>query len=57
MFLHSVNNSISLGWATLHWSVAAIIGLMIGSLALMGLLTGPLARRPGRGVAAPVASA
>jgi membrane protease YdiL (CAAX protease family) len=57
MFLHSVNNSISLGWATLHWSVAAIIGLMIGSLALVGLLTGPLARRSGRGVAAPVASA
>jgi membrane protease YdiL (CAAX protease family) len=57
MFLHSVNNSISLGWASLHWSVPAIAGLMIGSLALIGVFTGPLARQSGRNVAAPVASA
>jgi hypothetical protein len=45
MLLHSVNNSISLGWATLHWSVGAIAGLLFGSLALIGAITGPLARR------------
>jgi membrane protease YdiL (CAAX protease family) len=45
MFMHSFNNAISLGWATLHWSVPAIGGLMIGSLAVIGAVTAPLASR------------
>jgi membrane protease YdiL (CAAX protease family) len=45
MFMHSFNNVISLGWATLHWSVPAIGGLLIGSLAMIGALTAPLASR------------
>jgi hypothetical protein len=53
MFIHSVNNAVSLGWATLHWSVPAIGALMIGSLALIGVVTGPLA---GRGLATPNAA-
>jgi hypothetical protein len=48
MFLHSVNNSISLGWVTLHWSVGAIAGLLVGSLVLIGAITAPLAMRTER---------
>jgi hypothetical protein len=48
MFIHSVNNAVSLGWASLHWSVPAIGALMIGALAVIGAVTGPLA---GRGLA------
>jgi membrane protease YdiL (CAAX protease family) len=45
MLLHSANNSISLGWATLHWGVGAIAALLFGSLVLIALITGPLSAR------------
>jgi membrane protease YdiL (CAAX protease family) len=45
MALHCANNAISLGWASLHWSVGAIAGLLVGSLLLIAAITGPLAGR------------
>jgi hypothetical protein len=45
MALHSINNSLALGIGELHWSVAPILGLMVGSLLVIGSLTGPLAGR------------
>jgi uncharacterized protein len=45
MALHSLNNSLALGVDQLHWNAPEIIGLMVGSLALIGAVTGPLARR------------
>jgi membrane protease YdiL (CAAX protease family) len=45
MALHSINNSLALGIGQLHWNAAEIIGLMIGSLLVIGSLTLPLAGR------------
>jgi uncharacterized protein len=42
MALHSANNSLALGVNQLHWSAVGIIGLMIGSLLVIGAVTGPL---------------
>lgn len=42
MALHSFNNSLALGVNELHWSAAAIAGLMAGSLLIIALITGPL---------------
>jgi membrane protease YdiL (CAAX protease family) len=62
MALHSANNVVSLGWASLHWSVGAIFALLAGSLLLISAITGPLALRteavgaPGRKLAARNAS-
>ena len=50
MALHSINNSLALGIGQLHWNAVEIIGLMIGSLLVIGSLTLPLA---GRNVAVP----
>lgn len=45
MALHSVNNSIALGYNELHWNGAEIFGLLAGSLAVIAAVTLPLASR------------
>ncbi len=50
MALHSINNSVALGYGQLHWNAAEIVGLTVGSLLVIGSLTLPLS---GRGVAIP----
>jgi hypothetical protein len=42
MALHSINNSLALGIGQLHWNSAEIIGLMFGSLLIIGSLTLPI---------------
>jgi len=44
MALHSVNNALALGVNQEHWGAGAIAALAVGSLIVIGLLTGPLAR-------------
>lgn len=41
--LHSINNSLALGVNQLSWNGLEILGLMLGSLAVIGVITGPLA--------------
>jgi membrane protease YdiL (CAAX protease family) len=41
--LHSFNNSLALGINQLHWNVGEILALMVGSIAMIALVTGPLA--------------
>jgi membrane protease YdiL (CAAX protease family) len=48
MALHAINNSLALGVNELHWSAPAILGLIAGSLATIGALTGPLGARSPR---------
>src|SRR5581483_4083875 len=43
MALHSFNNALALGIAQLHWNSSEIVGLIIGSLLVIGALTLPLA--------------
>jgi membrane protease YdiL (CAAX protease family) len=43
MALHSVNNSLALGVDSLHWNAGEILALMVGSVAVIAALTGPLA--------------
>jgi uncharacterized protein len=45
MALHSVNNSIALGYNELHWNAGEIVGLLAGSLAVIAAVTLPLASR------------
>jgi membrane protease YdiL (CAAX protease family) len=45
MALHSVNNSIALGYNELHWSGGAILGLVAGSIAVIAAVTLPLSKR------------
>ncbi len=45
MALHSVNNSIALGYNELHWNGAEIVGLVAGSIAVIAAVTLPLANR------------
>jgi membrane protease YdiL (CAAX protease family) len=44
--LHSLNNALALGITQFHWGAGEIVALMAGSLAVIGALTLPLARRP-----------
>ncbi len=44
MALHSANNALALGVNQEHWGAGAIAALAVGSLLVIGLLTGPLAR-------------
>jgi hypothetical protein len=46
MALHSLNNALALGITQFHWEGGEIVGLMAGSLAVIGALTLPLAGRP-----------
>jgi uncharacterized protein len=48
MALHSINNSLALGFNQLHWSAAAILGLMVASIAVISAITGPLGARSPR---------
>ncbi len=43
MALHSINNSLALGINQLGWNAGEIVGLIAASLAVIGLLTWPLA--------------
>jgi membrane protease YdiL (CAAX protease family) len=43
--LHSINNCVALGANQLGWNAGEIVALMAGSLAVIGLITGPLGRR------------
>ena len=45
MALHSLNNSLALGVNELHWNGAEIAGLIVAALAVIGILTAPLAAR------------
>ena len=42
MALHSINNSLALGIGQLHWNSAEIVGLMIGSLLVIGSVVLPI---------------
>jgi membrane protease YdiL (CAAX protease family) len=42
MALHSFNNSLALGVNALHWTVGPIVALIVGSLAVIGFISGPL---------------
>lgn len=46
MALHSVNNSLALGISQLHWNAAEVLALMVGSVMVIMVVTGPLAERP-----------
>lgn len=46
MALHSINNALALGINQLGWNAAEIVGLIVASLAVIGLLTWPLSGRP-----------
>lgn len=46
MALHSLNNSLALGINELRWSGAATAGLIVAALAVIAVLTGPLAAAP-----------
>jgi membrane protease YdiL (CAAX protease family) len=46
MALHSFNNSLALGVNQLHWTVGPILALMVGSMAVIAAVTGPLSARP-----------
>jgi uncharacterized protein len=45
MALHSVNNSIALGYNELHWTGGEILGLIVGSIAVIAAVTLPLSGR------------
>jgi hypothetical protein len=44
--LHSLNNSVALGATQFHWTGGEVAGLVIGSLAVIGAFTLPLAGPP-----------
>jgi membrane protease YdiL (CAAX protease family) len=45
MALHSANNSLALGVNQEHWGAGPILALMVGSMLVIALVTGPLATR------------
>ena len=45
MALHSANNALALGVDDLHWTAPEIIGLMLGSWAVIALVVGPIGAR------------
>ena len=45
MALHSVNNSLALGYNELHWTGGEILALVAGSIAVIAAVTLPLAGR------------
>lgn len=44
MAIHAINNSVALGVNEMHWGPAPIVGVVVGSLAAIALVTGPLSR-------------
>jgi membrane protease YdiL (CAAX protease family) len=45
MALHSINNSVALGYSQLHWSAIEILALVAGSVVVIAAVTAPLAQR------------
>lgn len=45
MAIHSVNNSLALGYNQLHWNGGEIVALIAGALLVVGAITGPLSAR------------
>jgi hypothetical protein len=45
MAMHSANNALALGIDDLHWTAPEIIGLMLGSWAVIALVAGPIGAR------------
>jgi membrane protease YdiL (CAAX protease family) len=45
MAIHAINNSVALGVNEMHWGPAPIIGVAVGSLAAIALVTGPFSRQ------------
>jgi membrane protease YdiL (CAAX protease family) len=48
MALHSANNALALGVNQLHWNAAEILGLVLASWLVVGVITGPLGAREPR---------
>jgi hypothetical protein len=48
MALHSANNALALGVNQLHWNAAEILGLVLASWVVVGVITGPLGAREPR---------
>jgi membrane protease YdiL (CAAX protease family) len=46
MALHAFNNALALGVNQLHWSAVGVAGLILASLAVVALVSVPLAARP-----------
>lgn len=55
MVLHSLNNCLAFGVNEMSWGLLPILGLALGSLALMALITGPFSRSKGSRSGAPSA--
>jgi hypothetical protein len=49
MALHSINNALALGISQLHWNAVEILALVVGSMIVIGTVTGPLAQRGAAG--------
>ncbi len=47
MAIHAINNSVALGVNEMHWGPGPIIGVAVGALAAIALVTGPLSRTRG----------
>jgi hypothetical protein len=45
MTLHSINNSLALGYNQMHWNAGEIAGLIVAALLVIGTIVGPLAPR------------
>jgi membrane protease YdiL (CAAX protease family) len=45
MALHSINNSLALGYNQMHWNAGEIAGLIVAALLVIGTIVGPLAPR------------
>ncbi len=45
MALHSINNSLALGYNQMHWNAGEITGLIVAALVVIGTVVGPLAPR------------
>jgi membrane protease YdiL (CAAX protease family) len=45
MALHSLNNALALGITQFHWNGLEILGMMVASLAVIGVFTLPLSQR------------
>lgn len=48
MALHSANNALALGFNQLHWNPPEVLGVVVASWLVIGVITGPLAVRSPR---------
>jgi membrane protease YdiL (CAAX protease family) len=44
MAIHAINNAVALGVNEMHWGAGPIVGVAVGALAAIALVTGPLSR-------------